>query len=50
MEVDYLPIGMDATVNWNNRDIKFINNYDFNIYVDTYINGGMLTIMIRKVP
>lgn len=50
MEVDYLPVGMDATVNWNNRDIRFINNYPFNVYVNTYINNGMLTIMLQKEP
>lgn len=50
MEVDYLPVGMDATVNWNNRDIRFVNNYPFNVYVNTYINKGMLTIMIQKEP
>lgn len=50
MEVDYLPIGMDATVNWNNRDIRFINNYPFNVYVNTYINNGMLTIVLQKEP
>ena len=50
MEVDYLPVGMDATVNWNNRDIRFVNNYPFNVYVNTYINRGMLTITIHKTP
>lgn len=50
MEVDYLPVGMDATVNWNNRDIRFVNNYPFNVYVNTYINNGMLTITIHKTP
>lgn len=50
MEVDYLPVDMDATVNWNNRDIRFINNYPFNVYVNTYINNGMLTITLHKEP
>lgn len=50
MEVDYLPVGMDATVNWNNRDIRFINNYPFNVYVNTYVYDGMLTITIHKTP
>lgn len=50
MEVDYLPVDMDATVNWNNRDIRFVNNYPFNVYVNTYINRGMLTITIHKTP
>lgn len=50
MEVDYLPVDMDATVNWNNRDIRFVNNYPFNVYVNTYINNGMLTITLHKEP
>lgn len=50
MEVDYLPVGMDATVNWNNRDIRFINNYPFNVYVNAYVNNGMLTITLHKTP
>jgi len=46
--VSYLPSGMDATVNYNNVDLKFVNNYSFSVRVEAYVNGGMLTIIISK--
>jgi hypothetical protein len=48
-DVKYLPLDMDATVNWNNVDFSFRNPYDFTIQIEPHVSKGMLTIIIRKV-
>jgi hypothetical protein len=48
-EVTYLPLDMDATVNWNSLDLKFGNPYNFTVQIEPHVEKGMLTIIVRKV-
>ena len=42
----YVPLGMDATVDWNGPDYKFRNNTDFPIRIDAKADGGKVTITL----
>ena len=42
----YMPLGMDATVDWNGPDFKFRNNTDFPIRIDATANGGTVTVTL----
>lgn len=44
MKVSYVPIGLDATLADNLIDLKFVNNFEYPIVVNTYAGGGNLTI------
>jgi len=46
--VDYLPVGLDATVSWPEPDFKFVNNRDFPIRIEAYtdLNNYTLTVKI----
>ncbi|WP_159426210.1 VanW family protein [Desulfolucanica intricata] len=44
--VNYVPIGRDATVVYNNIDFKFRNNTEKYIYIRTVVSEGTLTIKI----
>ncbi|KEI03303.1 hypothetical protein Y848_08800 [Clostridium botulinum C/D str. Sp77] len=35
----YVPIGLDATVDWGNIDLKFKNTFKFPIYIEGYTAG-----------
>jgi len=35
---DYLPIGLDATLNWNNKDLVIANNTEYPIYFGTKLS------------
>lgn len=39
LNVNYIPRGMDATVDWGNKDFKFANNTDEPIYIVGYVDG-----------
>lgn len=44
---DYVPLGMDATINWGTLDFKFRNNTDYPIRIeaeasDGYVHVGLL--------
>ena len=43
---NYVPKGLDATVYSTTTDYKFKNNYDYPIYITSYINGNYLTVDI----
>ena len=44
--VGYLPLGLDATVNWGTVDFKFANDSDYPIKVVSYVSGSHLTMQI----
>ena len=35
--VSYSPYGLDATIDYGNLDMRFKNNYDFPVYIATYV-------------
>ena len=42
----YVPLGMDATVDWNGPDFKFRNNTEFPIRIDAKADGGQVIITL----
>lgn len=44
MKVSYVPIGLDATLADNLIDLKFVNDFDFPIVINSYASNGNLTI------
>ena len=42
----YMPMGMDATVDWNGPDFKFRNNTDFPIRIEASASGGNVTVKL----
>ncbi len=42
--VGYLPQGLDATVDWGNLDLKFINSRRFPIKIVSFVEGTDLTV------
>ncbi len=44
--VNYLPLGMDATVSWGGPDFTFRNNRDFPIKLEAWVSNGYLTVRI----
>ena len=45
----YVPIGLDATVDYGNLDYKFSNNLDYPIYIRSYMEGVTLYVSIYGV-
>jgi len=43
---DYVPLGLDATVDWSNIDYKFQNTLDYPIYIQAYTENSNLNINI----
>lgn len=43
---DYVPLGMDATVDWSGPDLKFKNNTPYPIRIDAVADGGDVTITL----
>ncbi len=39
MVIDYVPFSRDAALSWRNKDLKFRNNTDAPIYIETYMSG-----------
>ena len=42
----YMPLGMDATVDWNGPDFQFRNNTDFPIRIEASASGGNVTVKL----
>jgi vancomycin resistance protein YoaR len=42
----YVPIGMDATVDYGNLDFKFTNNYNYPLYIAGSAGGGVVSFVI----
>jgi hypothetical protein len=45
--VSYLPLGIDATVNWGTVDFKFKNNFDYPVKIECYMDGGYLQVKLH---
>ena len=43
---DYVPLGMDATVDWSGLDFRFKNNTPYPIRIDAVADGGSVTITL----
>lgn len=41
---DYLPVGMDATITWPNKDLKIKNTTEWPVYIRAYIEDGELIV------
>jgi len=39
----YIPLGMDATVDWGNLDYAFTNTLDYPIYIESIVKNKILT-------
>ncbi|MGI5971575.1 MAG: VanW family protein [Oscillospiraceae bacterium] len=44
--VSYLPFGMDATVNWGTTDLKFKNNTEYPIKIESKLEDGMVKVRL----
>ena len=42
----YIPLGMDATVDWGNLDYKFTNTLEYPIYIESIVKNKILTFNI----
>ena len=42
----YIPLGMDATVDWGNLDYKFINTLGYPVYIESTVSNKILTFNI----
>lgn len=45
--VSYLPLGIDATVNWGTCDFQFKNNTDFPIKIEAYIDEEAWDLVVN---
>lgn len=47
--VDYIPVGMDATIVAGHKDLKFVNTYEYPITINASITpDGTLTVSFNK--
>lgn len=46
----YVPIGQDATVDYPGLDFQFQNNYDTEIFIQSYMTGTTLVVNIYGKP
>lgn len=44
---DYLPLGMDATVNWGTIDFRFRNNTDYPIRIEANAEDSYVTVTLK---
>ena len=44
--VNYLPMGLDATVSWYSPNFCFVNDRDYPIRIDAWVSDGELTVEI----
>jgi len=42
----YMPLGMDATVDWSGPDLKIRNNTEYPIRIEAYSSGGTVTVRL----
>lgn len=48
LEVPYIPVGMDATISGNVKDLKFTNIFEKPIQIYASADNGVLTVTISK--
>ncbi len=44
--VAYVPLGLDATVNWGTLDLRFRNNTDYPVRIDAWVADGYVHIRL----
>ncbi len=44
--VDYVPLGMDATIYWGSLDFKFRNNTNYPIRIKASVSGGQVHVSL----
>ena len=42
----YIPLGMDATVDWGNLDYKFTNTLQYPVFIESIVQNKILTFNI----
>lgn len=47
LEISYVPLGGDATVQWNSQDFQFVNNSNSDIRLIVTANDGTLTCAVE---
>ena len=47
LEISYVPLGGDATVQWNSQDFQFVNNSNCDIRLIVTANDGKLTCTVE---
>ena len=47
---DYLPIGLDATLNWDNKDLKIKNRSDYPLYIAASFSDYTVDVEIYGQP
>ena len=47
MTVGYLPLGLDATVDWPDTDFKFTNNRDYPVRIKAWVDDAGRTLTIE---
>lgn len=47
---EYLPIGLDSTLNWDNKDLKIKNTSDWPLYISSELKNQMLNVTIYGAP
>jgi len=53
LPVPYVPLGLDATVDWNDLDLKVANDTGYPVYLAAGVRGNQLTVEIfghRSAP
>lgn len=46
----YLPIGLDATLNWDNKDLKIKNTTDYSVFISAIFKDQKLTVTLYGQP
>lgn len=47
---DYLPVGLDATLNWNNKDLKIKNRSQYPMYIVAELRDLVVSVEIYGQP
>ncbi len=45
--VNYLPAGLDATVSWGGPEYKFVNDRDYPIRIDAYVDTATNSVVVE---
>ena len=48
LPVDYVPTGLDAAISENCQDLRFKNNFDYNIIIEAVAKDGVLTVSLLR--
>ena len=48
LPVDYVPPKLDAAISENVQDLRFKNNYEYNICIESVAKDGVLTVTLKR--